>query len=284
MLNGAFALGTPDCVSHLAEEIPNPKRNIPLAMAAQMIIGFFTATFYMIAIFYAISDIDDVLNAPVFPLAAIYYQATSSNAGTIGLLLLIFIPIICALIGTYITVGRTLWTLARDDATPFAATLGRISPRFKNPFNATLACGCISTVLGCIYVGSSTAFNAFVGSFIVLSTLSYLAAILPFVLTKRFSPTHTNALVPGPFKMSPFVGYTVNVISCLYIVVFVVIYCFPYSLPVTSGNMNYSCLITSAMTGFVALWWVVRGNGYVGPQALSVVQEVEVGEHGVSKI
>lgn len=29
MLNGAYAVGTPDCVSHLAEEIPNPRVNIP---------------------------------------------------------------------------------------------------------------------------------------------------------------------------------------------------------------------------------------------------------------
>ncbi len=119
MLNGAYAVGTPDCVSHLAEEIPNPKRNIPLAIAAQMVIGFFTALFYMIAIFYAISNMDDLLNAVTFPLATIYYQATGSNGGSLGLLLVIFFPIFCTTIGTYITAGRTLWTLARDDATPF---------------------------------------------------------------------------------------------------------------------------------------------------------------------
>jgi choline transport protein len=50
MLNGAYAVGTPDCVSHLAEEIPNPKRNVPLAMAAQMVMGFITAFCYTIAI------------------------------------------------------------------------------------------------------------------------------------------------------------------------------------------------------------------------------------------
>jgi choline transport protein len=268
MLNGAYAVGTPDCVSHLAEEIPNPRRNIPLAIAAQMVIGFITALVYMIAIFYAISNLDDVFAAPVSPLAVIYYQATSSNSGSISLLLVVFLPIFCTTIGTYITSGRTLWTLARDGATPFPSILGRVSPRFKNPFNATLACGIISTVLGCIYVGSSTAFNAFVGSFVVLSTLSYLAAIFPFILTRRFGPAHTNGLIPGPYRMGKAVGYVVNVVSCLYIVVFVVIYCFPYSLPVTAGNMNYSCLITGGLTIFVGGWWLWRGERYVGPQAL----------------
>ncbi|KAE8451736.1 hypothetical protein EG329_003193 [Mollisiaceae sp. DMI_Dod_QoI] len=212
MLNGAYSVGTPDCVSHLAEEIPYPRRNIPLAIGAQMVIGFFTAFFYMIAIFYSISSIDDVLSAPYFPLATIYGQATSSNAGTIGLLFIIFVPILCTCIGTFITSGRCLWTLSRDRAVPFSDTFGVISPRFKNPFNATLFCGCFSTVLGAIYVGSSTAFNAFVGSFVVLSTLSYLASILPFMLTRRFSRSqeHTglnaNGMRPGPFQMGNKLG------------------------------------------------------------------------------
>ncbi|KAF8856355.1 putative choline transport protein [Acephala macrosclerotiorum] len=274
MLNGAYAVGTPDCVSHLAEEIPHPRRNIPLAIAAQMAIGFLTAFFYMIAIFYSISSIDDVLAAPYFPLATIYEQATSSQAGTIGLLFIIFIPILCTCIGTYITSGRCLWTLSRDRAVPFSDTFGIISPRFKNPFNATLFCGCFSTVLGAIYVGSSTAFNAFVGSFIVLSTLSYLASILPFMLTHRFSRStqtsqYSNNMRPGPFQMGHKLGYVVNAVSCVYIVVFVVIYCFPYSMPVTAQNMNYACLITGSMTIFSGVWWVLGRRGYVGPQALA---------------
>jgi choline transport protein len=294
MLNGAFAVGTPDCVSHLAEEIPSPRRNVPLAMAAQMIIGFITALFYMIAIFYAITNLDAVLSSDVLPLATIYHQATSSRGGTIGLLLIIILPVFCTTIGTYITAGRTLWTLARDDATPYSAALGRISPRFKNPFNATLTCGCISTVLGCIYVGSSTAFNAFVGSFIVLSTLSYLAAILPFVLTGRFSspdisPSNDhvergNGMIPGPFRMGSKVGYTVNIIACVYIVVFIVIYLFPFSLPVEASNMNYSVLITGAATLAVGAWWMVRQKKYVGPQALGhAVDEAEM-RNNVSKV
>ncbi|KAH8678868.1 amino acid/polyamine transporter I [Tricladium varicosporioides] len=274
MLNGAYAVGTPDCVSHLAEEIPNPRRNVPLAIGAQMIIGFFTAFCYMVAIFYAISNLDDVLAAPYFPVATIYAQATSSNAGTIGLLFLIFIPILLTCVGTFITSGRCLWTLARDEAVPFSSTLGTISPIFKNPFNATVVSGCFSTILGAIYVGSSTAFNAFVGSFVVLSTLSYMAAILPFIFTHRFScqsaapGSYSNNMRPGIFQMGHTLGYVVNIISCLYIIVFVVIYCFPYSLPVTAVNMNYSCLITGAMSIFSGIWWLIKGKNYVGPQAL----------------
>lgn len=270
MLNGAYAVGVPDCVSHLAEEVPRPEINIPKAIAAQMIIGFFTATPYMIAIFYSISDLSAVLSGSAsFPLAEIYRQATNSAAGTIGLLLVILLPSVCTLVGAYITASRTLWTLARDGATPFSKTLGRVSDTWRNPFNATLVCGCISTLLGCIYVGSSTAFNAFVGSFVVLSTCSYLAAILPHLLSRRANVT------PGPFWMRGLLGYAINVISCGYIAVFIVIFCFPYSLPVSASTMNYSCLITGGLTIFMAVWWAWIGSrGYKGPPAF-VIQGVE---------
>jgi choline transport protein len=220
-----------------------------------------TTLVYIIVLFYGTSNID--VSAPVFPLASVYYQVTGSNHATLGLLCVIFFPILFSCIGDYITAGRTLWTLARDDVTPFPRFLQKISSTYENPFNATLVCGVISTLLGLIYLGSSTAFNAFVGCFIILSTLSYLAAILPFVFTGRFS--RRNGMIPGPFKMSNVMGYTVNILSAVYMIAFGVIYCFPYSATVTVENMNYSCLITGGLTLVVIMWWYVRRKDYQGP-------------------
>ncbi|MCJ1309396.1 hypothetical protein MMC25_003055 [Agyrium rufum] len=266
MLNGAYAVGTPDCCSHLAEEIPRPEINVPKAIAAQMVIGFITAFVYMITIFYAITDLDSVLSGEAtFPLAEIYLQATGTSGGTIGLLLLVMLPLICTAIGGYLTASRILWTLARDNATPFSSMLGKISDRWRNPFNAILLCGVIGTIFGCIYVGSSTAFNAFVGSFVILSTLSYLGALLPYVITRR------KYIVPGPFWMKGNLGLAMHGIACIYIAVFVVIFCFPYALPVDAGSMNYSCLVSGGLTVFITCWWFWKGSrGYTGPQALTI--------------
>ena len=85
MLNGAYAVGVPDCVSHISEGIPRPEVNVPKAIAAQVSIGFVTAMCYMIAIFYSINDLDSVLAGSNVPLAQVYSQATGSSAGTIGL-------------------------------------------------------------------------------------------------------------------------------------------------------------------------------------------------------
>lgn len=223
----------------------------------------------MVAIFYAITDLETVLeSSSTFPLAEIYHQATGTRGGALGLLILAFLPTCINAIGCYITAGRTLWTLARDRATPFSNWISRIHPVYHNPFNSTLACGGIITVLGCIYVGSTTAFNAFVGSFVVLSSLSYVTAILPHLLSGR------SNITPGRFWMKGMIGYVVNAISSLYIISFIVIYCFPAALPVDAASMNYSCLITGGLTTFVAAWWFVRQHDYVGPREVSFADGV----------
>ncbi|KAL9099086.1 MAG: hypothetical protein Q9163_005365 [Psora crenata] len=262
MLNGAYAVGTPDITTHLAEEIPRPSVNIPKAILAQFILGFVTTLLYIISIFYGISDLERVLEQGnrYFPLAEIYRQATGSAGGALGLLILSFLPLFIACVGLYLTASRTFWTLARDNATPFSPIFSRVSVKYRNPANAILLCAVLCSILGCIYVGSKTAFSAFVGSFVVLTTLSYLTAILPHLLTKR------ENITPGWFWMRGATGFVINGISCIYIAAFIVIFCFPFVLPVDPPTMNYNSLITGGLTLFVAAFWFWRRKEYVGPQ------------------
>ena len=64
------------------------------------------------------------------------------------------------------------------------------------------------------------------------------------------------------------VGYVVNILSCIYIVAFIVIFCFPASLPTNAQSMNYASLITGGLTIFITIFWFVRQRDYVGPQAI----------------
>ena len=234
-----------------------------------MSLGFLTAFFYPLAIFYAVTDLLAVLSASTtFPLAGIYMQATNSAGGTLGLLIVAFIPPALTLIGCYFTAGRMFWTLARGNATPFSLYFSHVSPTFDNPFRATVVIGISVTIIRCIYVGSTTAFDTFIGAFIILSTSSYLAAILPHLLSGRKNTPR------GWFWMSGATGFVVNTISCLYITAFIVMFCFPFALPVTAQNMNYACLVTVGLSVFVLLWWYVRQRDYVDLQAVPLHSDV----------
>lgn len=232
-------------------------------MAAQYGIGFVTALLYLTGLFYSVQDLTSALAiVPTFPLAGLYMQVTGSRGGALGLLIVVFLPTLITCIGCYITAGRTFWTLSRDRATPFYPYFSKVSPVLNNPFNATLFCGVVCTVMGCIYVGSTTAFNAFVGSYIILSTLSYLSAILPHLLSGRAN------VAPGWFWMNGPIGFIVNGIVCLYIPAFIVIFCFPFATPVDAKSMNYACLITSGLSIFVLLFWFWRRRDYLGPKPM----------------
>lgn len=273
MLNGAYGVGTPDVSTHLAEEIPYPQRNVPIAIACQMSIGFVTGFTYLIAIFYAINDFD-ALSESSYPIAEIYRQATGSADGAIGLLVLVLICIGISICGLYITCGRTLWALARDGATPFPSFLSKVSARLDMPLNATVVNAVLVTVVGAIYVGSVTAFNAFVGSYIVMSSSSYIAAILPNLLTGR-----KNIEIYGPFHLKGILGFVFNTIACAYMIVWFVIYCFPYYLPTDAVSMNYASLLWGGFTVFIALWWLFKARkGYEGPPIVRTGGKVVVAD------
>lgn len=63
-------------------------------------------------------------------------------------------------------------------------------------------------------------------------------------------------------------GFIVNGASSAYIMVFVVIFCFPFSLPVDAAHMNYTSLITGGLSLFVLAFWFVRRGDYVGPKVV----------------
>ncbi|USW47738.1 Putative amino acid/polyamine transporter I [Septoria linicola] len=231
VLNGAFAIGTPDSVTHMAEELSNPSHDRLRQIMAQVRLGFITAFVFGIAIFYGINDLDAVIGSTgSFALGQIYSQATGSRAATFGLLLIVLLSIMICVIGTVTMVGRLWWTL--DNATPFARFFSIIDEKRSCPIRATILCSVLTTGFGAIQLGSKTAFTVLVSSFITSTTASYLLAILPNILTRRSN-------VPrGPFWMPGAIGYIVNTSACILIVFFNIFLCFPFAYPVTVSLMN----------------------------------------------
>ncbi|MCJ1460893.1 hypothetical protein MMC28_011275 [Mycoblastus sanguinarius] len=261
VLNGAFTIGTPDAVTHMSEELPNPARDMPRAVAAQIILGTLTSFFYAIAILYGITDLSAVTSSNgSFPLAVVYSQATGSKGATFGLLLIIFLSIMICVMGTFLTVGRILWALARDNATPFPSFFSQVNEKLSCPVPATVFCAILCTAFGAIQLGSKTAFTDLVGSFIILTSTSYALAIGPHFFTKR-------ANVPkGPFWMGS-AGYFVNAVAVILIIFFNIMFCFPYVYPTTESTMNYNSVILVGVLIITTAWWFAHARRhYPGPK------------------
>lgn len=252
----------------MAEELPNPSVDLPKAVFAQVGLGFLTAFLYAIAILYGINDLGKVINSNgSFPLAEVYLQATGSEGATFGLLLILFLSIMICSIGTILMVGRLWWVLARDNATPFASFFSHVNERLSCPVPATILCAVLCTALGAIQLGSATAFTDLVGSFIILTTMSYFMAFFPHLLTRR------QNVPPGPFWMGRY-GYVVNGVACTLIIFFNIFYCFPYAYPVTVSLMNYNSVILVGVLVITVFWWLVHGiRKYPGPKLASIYIE-----------
>ncbi|KAJ3809024.1 choline transport protein [Lentinula lateritia] len=266
MLNGAYTIGTPDAITHIAEELPNPKRDLPKAIAAQMIIGTLTSFAFAVVIMFAITDLDAVLNTGTsFPLAEIYRQATGNTAATFILLFIIILAQVGCLLGTYTVAGRCWWALARDDATPFSGFFSAVSVDLSCPIRSTVFCFILCLGFGAIQLGSSTAFSDLVGSFVILTTTSYLLAIFPHLLS-RLSAAGPN-IGEGPFWMGPICGPVINTLAVSLILLTNTVYCFPYFLPVDKASeMNYNSAILAGLGILTVLWWFVHGREkYSGP-------------------
>ncbi|KAJ8612998.1 hypothetical protein MRB53_037206 [Persea americana] len=97
-----------------------------------------------------------------------------------------------------------------------------------------------------------------VGSFVVLTSLSYLAAILLIFsvagagFPKDGSGCRVHRIRGQHHKLSLLASFTI-------------IFCFPFTLPVTAQNMNYTVLIVGAFTIFVGLYWFAKRNSFAGP-------------------
>ncbi|KAK6949266.1 hypothetical protein Daesc_009340 [Daldinia eschscholtzii] len=220
VLNGAFTIGTPDSITHIAEELPHPRRDLPKAMGLQIGLGFLYAFAFAIALGYAITDISALQGGiNTYPLAVIYQQATGSSGATFGLLLILFLSSMCCCVGTVLTNSRTYWALARDNAVPFSGIFGRVNEGLSCPIYATLFVSVVATGLGAIPLGSSSAFLALTGSFIVLTTVSYAIPFTANMITgRRYFPA-------GPFHMGK-LGYAVNLVAVLLIAMFDILFCF----------------------------------------------------------
>jgi choline transport protein len=92
-------------------------------------------------------------------------------------LFIIFLSLAPCLIGTFLTVGRTWWALARDNATPFSGFFSKVNEDLSCPIPATIFTGVMTTAFGAITLGSKAAFSDLVGSFVILTTASYALAI-----------------------------------------------------------------------------------------------------------
>jgi amino acid transporter len=142
------------------------------------------------------------------------------------------IGIFCA-ISICCAASRATWSFARDKAIPCSTFFGKVNHGFLEgvPLNAYLLSTLIQVLLGLIFLGSSAAFNAFVGVAVICLGASYAMPVFLSVLGRR------REMCDAPYSLGRW-GYFINWFAVLWVLFEIALFCMPAVIPVTPTTMS----------------------------------------------
>lgn len=247
----------------MCEEVQNPEREVPKAMVLSVVAAGLTGIVYLIPILFVLPDIPHLLDFSQ-PIGILFKQVTRSSAGGFGLLFLILGILFFAGVGALTAASRCTYAFARDGAIPGHGLWKQVNHKFDVPLWAIVLSTVVDCLLGCIYFGSSAAFNSFTGVATICLSTSYCVPVLVCLIRGR------KAVKNSPFSLGRF-GPFINSVCIIWIVFAVVIFCMPVSLPVTASSMNYASVVFAGFAAISAIWYLVHARkNFKGPMMMEV--------------
>ncbi|KAJ0382418.1 hypothetical protein COL922a_012610 [Colletotrichum nupharicola] len=159
--------------------------------------------------------------------------------------------------------SRLVWSMARDNGTPFSRYLSHIHPRLNVPVRAILVQAVFNLLFGLLYLGPEVVFNAYIASCTLFLNLSYALPVMILLVRGR----HVVAASPPEFYLGKgLFGYATNWISVLFVLVTSVFFCFPPAIPIDISTMNYVTAVIGVFIIFAVGLWFVKRKAYNGPK------------------
>ncbi|OJJ42089.1 hypothetical protein ASPZODRAFT_137507, partial [Penicilliopsis zonata CBS 506.65] len=255
-----------DAVTHMAEEIPDPRRNVPRALMATVAIGAILSWPVAIAVLFCVQDIPEVIDTStgIASLQLFLQVFKGSTAGPIALQTTLLLSSLGAVFGIQAWQARLAWSIARDDGLPFSRYLKTIAPApFQVPLWAHLWSSLFVALLGCLYLGSSIAFNSFVSGTMLMQYTAYSVCILFLIFYRG-----RDNIPHGPFWLGK-LGLVCNIVTLIWTLFTVVIYSFPPDYPTTLTTMNYVSVVLVGFTFIFSVYYIIYGRkSFTGPPEL----------------
>jgi amino acid permease (GABA permease) len=270
LLQAAYTLTGYGMVAAMCEEVAYPEREVPKAIVLSVAAAGVTGVIYLIPILFVLPDVQLLLEvANGQPIGLLFKTVTGSAGGGFGLLFLILGILFFAGTGALTAASRCTYAFARDGAIPGSRYWKTVDKRFNIPLGALILSTVVDCLLGLIYFGSSAAFNSFTGVATICLSTSYGMPILISVIRGR------RAVKNSSYSLGRF-GYAINIAMILWIILAVVIFCMPVSLPVEPATMNYASVVFAGFAMISLVWYFVRGRKvFTGPPVPSDVSPGE---------
>jgi len=244
----------------MCEEVREPATQVPKAMVATVALNTICGLVFLIPLVFVLPD-QAMLAALASgqPTPIIIKSAVGSAGATIGLLVPILVLALLCGIGCTTAASRAVWAFSRDGAIPGYQRWSVVNKKLDVPLNAMMLSMAVQLLLGLIYFGAATAFNAFSGVGVICLTLAYAAPILSSLLTGR------KHIAEGSFNLGSF-GVFCNVVALAWSALATPLFCMPTFKAVTAATMNYASVVLAAVVIISTAWYFVWGKkNYEGP-------------------
>ena len=188
-----------DAAAHLSEELPQPSKFVPIAMMGSIIVNGLLGFVFTIMLLYCLGDLPTLLeSATGYPFVQLYFNVTGSHVGATFLTLFHALVAIAANSGGLTSTSRTTWAFARDRAFPFSSYFSHLNPASGLPDRMCVLLTALQFLLGLIYIGNTTAFNAVLSMSVVGMYMSY---VLPIAFMLFYGRSTGSAHRPGYFNL-----------------------------------------------------------------------------------
>ena len=264
LLQAAYTLTGYGMVASMCEEVQNPGREVPKAIVLSVAAAGFTGILYLIPLLFVLPDVELLLGvANGQPIGLIFKTVTGSAAGGFGLLFLILGILFFAGVGALTAASRCTYAFARDGAIPGSKIWARVDKRLNVPLMGILLSTAVDCLLGCIYFGSTAAFNSFTGVATICLSTSYGLPILVSLIRGREAVKHST------YSLGKF-GYAINVLTVVWICLAVVLFCMPVAIPVEPTSMNYASVVFAGFASISVAWYFFHARkNFTGPPVLA---------------
>ncbi|PBK71303.1 amino acid transporter [Armillaria solidipes] len=238
-------------IASMAEELHNPTVDLPRAMVWSIPLGFLQGVLFLLPILFTLPDVATLLSvASGQPIGVMFTLIMGSKGGGFGMWFIIFgVAMFCA-VSISSAASRATWAFARDKAIPLHTFFARVSSEKHGPVNAFLLVTVVQLLLGLIYLGSTAAFNAFVGVAVMCLQASYSMPVLISLVNGR------DNVKDSPYSLGRW-GWAINSIAVLWTMFEMVLFSMPAVVPVTRVSMNYASVVFVGFATISAVWYII---------------------------
>ncbi|KAJ6443684.1 amino acid permease [Purpureocillium lavendulum] len=255
ILPPAYTFSALGMITSMAEECGDVTVKLPRAISLAVPVGFVAGLFFVIPLCATLPPLADILEAPLGQaIPYVFLRVLGSPSSALALTTLILVITVFCSISITVAASRTTWAFARDNAIPGSRLWSKVNETHTTPIWALTLTTLVQMLLSLIYLGSSSAFNAFVSVGVVALAVSYG---IPIALSMSTGRAGVNT---APWTFGKTLGWIVNSVAVCWIAFELVLFSMPPAIPVTPSTMNYCIVVFVGFMTISAAWYGIHAR------------------------